>query len=230
MRFANNGSIRLTFLAAAGTLVIACADGFDPLSSVPAPVTVEVAAVRLNAIRVTWPVVEGPEVIGYMIERRADLAGPFSLSVPQVPKSGLSQEMYLDTDVEPDTYYGYRVFTVTQYGDRSRPSVVGGTRTPSLPGIAVHTTSNLPTADAADPDGYELTITGPDTVRGPIGISATRRFTPLRPGRYTVKLSGVIARCATDGPEERTVDVSDSTAITVIPVAFQIVCRDPEPG
>ena len=206
-----------------------CADGLDPLSTVPAPAGFKVEAVRLGAVNLTWDRVD-PDVVGYAIERRANLAGDFVPLGDQVPQTGLAQAVYLDTDIEPDTYYGYRVYAITKFGDRSPPSVVGGVKSPPLPGIEVTTASLFPSPESVDPDGYELVIIGPDTVRQTVGTSATRRFSPLRPGQYQVTLGGVINRCEIDGAAVRTVIVTESTPETVVPVTFNVTCRDPSRG
>ena len=85
-------------------------------------------------------------------------------------------------------------------------------------------------AESRDPDGYELTIAGPDTVRATIGIDARRRFSPLRPGTYTVTLSGVVARCSVNGQSISQVVVTDTTAVTIAPVQYQVNCKDPSRG
>jgi hypothetical protein len=64
-------------------------------------------------------------VVAYTIERRADLSGKF-VEVAQVPQSNLGEEFWIDTDVRPETFYGYRVRSVTAVGDRSAPSVISG--------------------------------------------------------------------------------------------------------
>lgn len=230
MRFAERGS-RHTVRAVLSALLVAsgCADGLDPLSTVPPPAEFVVEAVRLGVVRLTWARVD-PDVVSYAIERRANLTGAFVPLADQVPQTGLAQGVYIDTDIEPDTYYGYRVYAITRFGDRSPPSVVGGTKSPPLPGIEVRTASLFPTPESVDPDGYEVTIEGPDTVRQAIGVSATRRFAPLAVGQYRVTLGGIVDRCATDGQAARTVTVSDTTPKTVVPLAFQVICRDPSRG
>lgn len=207
----------------------ACADGFSPLSSASSPGDLSVVAVRKDAVRVTWAIVKLDAVVSYVIERRVDLSGPF-VEVAQVPQSDLTRAVWLDTDVAPETFYGYRVIAVTAVGDRSAPSVIGGARTPALPGIEVTINSVVTATESRDPDGYELIIAGPDTVRATIGVDAKRRFSPLRPGRYTVTLGGVVSRCAVDGATTAVVDVTDSTAITIAPIKYKVTCKDPSRG
>ncbi len=206
-----------------------CADGFAPLSGAPAPQNVSVTALRVDAVRVSWAPVAEVDVGSYIIERRVALAGPFA-QVAVVNQTDLALLSWIDTDVEPETFYGYRVLAVTSVGDRSRPSVVGGARTPPLPGIELNITSLVTASDALDPDGYDVLIAGPDTVRATIGTATRRRFSPLRPGRYSVTLSGLVARCSVTGAATRSIDVIDTTATTITPVGFQVVCRDPSRG
>jgi PKD repeat protein len=207
----------------------ACADGFTPLSSATSPTELVVTAVRKDAIRLTWSTVKLNAVVSYVIERRVDLAGPF-VEVAQVPQSDLSQVVWLDTDVTPETFYGYRVTAVTDVGDRSAPSVIGGARSPALPGIEVTVNSVVTAAESRDPDGYELTIVGPDTIRATIGVDAKRRFSPLRPGMYSVTISGIVSRCSVSGASTSQVQVTDTTAITISPLQYQVTCKDPSRG
>ncbi len=206
-----------------------CADGFAPLSVASAPESVTATAVRVDAVRLTWDPVRDADVVAYVIERRRDLTGRFA-EVAQVPQSNLGTEFWIDTDVEPETFYGYRVRSVTGVGDRSGPSTVGGALTPPRPGIELTTSSVVTSTDALDPDGYEVLIEGPDTVRASVGVSTTRRFSPLRPGAYTVTLSGIIARCAVSGSVSQQVVVTDTSANTIAPIGFQVSCRDPRRG
>ena len=199
MRFVNAFWWKTITLIGVGAITLSCSDVASPEPDAATPSTFTVEAVRLDAVRLTWSAVADGEIVGYAIERRANLTGPFLSLVGQVPQSNLERISWIDTDVEPETYYGYRVFAVTRFGKRSLASVIGGAKTPSRPGIEVNTTSLLPNADAVDPDGYELTIAGPDTVHTTIGVAQRRRFTPLKPGRYDVKLSGMVNRCSVDG-------------------------------
>jgi PKD repeat protein len=120
--------------------------------------------------------------------------------------------------------------TVTSRGDRSAPSVAGGTRTPPPPGIVVTTQSDAPIAAALDPDGYRVAVTGADTASAVIGLAAERRFAPLKPGAYTAVLHGVIGRCDVEGDSVRTVVVADTGVSTLAPVLYHVRCRDPNRG
>jgi len=216
----------LTFAAVA---LASCADGFSPLSSATAPVELVAAAVRTDAIRLTWAPVAQVNIQSYVIERRTDLSGPFN-EVAQVPRSTLEQVTWIDTDVKPETYYGYRVIAVTGVGDRSPASVIAGARTPSRPGIDIVTSTIATAAGAIDPDGYEILIAGPDTIRATVGVDTRRRFSPLRVGRYRVTLNGLVSRCAVVGQATLDVDVTDTSATTISPVLYQVSCRDPNRG
>jgi PKD repeat protein len=209
-------------------LLSGCAEGFLPASSSSTPSDLVVSAVRLDAIRLSWKPVEG-DVVAYIVERRVDFTGPFE-EVAKLEQRILNEVVWIDSDVKPETYYGYRISAVTSAGDRSTPSVVGGARTPPLPGIEIRTTSIVTVSESFDDDGYDVVIAGPDTVRAGLGVSGTRRISPLRPGRYTVTIGGVTSRCAVSGAMSREVEVTDTTVATIAPVAFEITCRDPSRG
>lgn len=209
-------------------LALGCAGGFEPLSVADAPENVRAAAVRVDAVRLAWTPVSQAEVVSYIIQRRVDLTGVF-VDHAQVPQTPLSEATWLDTEVGPETFYGYRIISVTSVGDRSQPSTVGGALTPPLPGIEITTSSIVTTAEALDPDGYEVVIAGPDTVRASLGVQTKRRFSPLRPGTYTVTLNGLISRCSV-GTAAHQVVVTDTSATTISPVSFQVTCRDPNRG
>jgi len=225
-----NGFLRRSLAALAFAFTFAsCADGFAPLSVASAPIEVKAVAVKVDAVRLTWLPVTEEAVVAYIIERRTDLSGSFT-EVAQVPQANLGTEFWIDTDVQPETFYGYRVRSVTAVGDRSAPSVVSGALTPPRPGIEITTSSIVTSTIALDPDGYEVLIAGLDTIRASIGVQTTRRFSPLRPGTYTVTLSGIISRCTVNGSVSQQVVVTDTSAITIAPIGFQLSCRDPNRG
>jgi len=234
MRFANSwrGSLTLRGLVAGLAVcaaVAACADGFEPLSDPSTPTGVEVSAVRVNAVRLSWEAVDQSVAATYTVERRANLTGSFT-QVAIVANSNAERVVWIDTDVAPETFYGYRVRSVSPVGDRSAPSVVGGTRTPPPPGIEIVVATSAPVSDALDPDGYEITLSGPDSVRAPIGGETRRRFSPLRAGTYSIAMTGLVSRCEVVGDATRTVIVTDTSATTIVPVTFNVVCRDPRRG
>ncbi|HYW51505.1 MAG TPA: PKD domain-containing protein, partial [Gemmatimonadaceae bacterium] len=221
--------MRGALAALAITILGSCADGFSPLSTATAPQELTATAVRRDAVRLSWVPGAEASVVSFAIERRVDFTGPF-IEVAQVPRSTLAVETWLDTDVEPETYYGYRVIAVTGVGDRSAASVISGARTPSMPGIDVVTRSSVTAAGAIDPDGYEVIIAGPDTIRATVGVETRRRFSPLRAGRYSVTLAGLVSRCAVTGGATQTIDVTDTSAVTITPVSYAVVCKDPTRG
>lgn len=211
------------------TAVAACADGFEPLSDPLTPASVEVSAVRVNAVRVSWDAVDQNVAVNYLVERRANLTGEFR-EVAIVANTNTRRIVWIDTDVVPETFYGYRVRSVSGVGDRSAPSVVGGARTPPPPGVDIIVATSAPVSDALDADGYDIALLGPDSVRAPIGVNATRRFSPLRPGTYTVAMTGLVPRCEVVGTATRTITVTDTSATTIVPVSFNVTCRDPNRG
>jgi len=207
-----------------------CADGLAPFSAATAPQELTAVVARAGAVRLTWAPAVGQSgaVLSYIIERRAALTGPF-VEVARLSALSVGALQWFDTDVAPETIYGYRVSALTELGDRSTPSVVSGVVTPPPPGIQVATTSVVTSSESLDPDGYNLLITGPDTVRAVLGTTATRRFSPLRVGQYTVSLSGITSRCSTPTPTQKVI-VTDTLATTITPVAFTVTCKDPNRG
>jgi PKD repeat protein len=214
----------------AGGLLTGCADGFMPASAADTPEELSVVAIRRDAIRLTWKSVADPDVAAIIIERRVAFTGPFTEVAKIENNAALAQQTWTDSDISPETFYGYRIFAVTSSGDRSPASIVGGALAPPLPGLDILTNSVVTVSESLDPDGYEVLIMGPDTVRAGLATAGTRRFAPLRPGRYTVTLRGIIPRCAVVGSATKDVEVVDTTALTITPVAFEITCRDPSRG
>ena len=211
-------------------IAASCGESLGPLASVGSPAALTVEPVGMNAIRISWEAVDDPDVSGYRLERRRNLAGAFEALPDQIVQSGGGLVVYIDTDVEPETYYGYRVVALSRFGDRSSPSVVGGARTPPAPGIEVVTSTTAPNASSLDPDGYQVSITGPDTASAAIGLNAAKRFGPLAPGTYTVALSGVHPQCAASGSATQQVAVADTGLQTLKVASFAVACRDPSRG
>lgn len=207
-----------------------CADGLSPLTSAGAPQALTTQVLRPGAVSLKWkpaPVANGV-VRAFVIERRVNATGAF-VEVGRIDPPFPEEVLWIDTKVEPETIYGYRVYALTSLGDRSAPSTIGGAITPPPPGIQIETSSPVTSPESLDPDGYLVTIMGSDTVRSAIGVTDKKRFSPLKPGSYTVTLSGLIDRCSTDAPS-KTVVVTDTTVQTIIPVVFNVVCRDPSRG
>ncbi len=221
----------LVCIAVFGLSLSGCADGFTPLTDAPAPQELLATALRPGVVQLRWqPVVASSGgIASYIVERRVATTGPF-VEVARVPAtSGALELLWIDSDVAPETIYGYRVLALTNLGNRSLPSVVGGVVTAPPPGIEIVTLSTSTTSAALDPDGYQVTIMGPDTVRATLNGSARRRFSPLRTGRYTVALSGLISRCSAAQASKEVV-VSDTSAQTIAAVDFNVTCKDPNRG
>ncbi len=190
----------------------------------PAPQGLTVVPVSAGTVRVQWEVNEA--AVAYRVERRQDLTGDFTVLVSSLPQSLPGPIVYFDTDLSPDTYYGYRVIALDNLGHTSPPSTVGGARTPPSPGIEVQTFYQGTDPLLADPDGYTAVVEGPETQRAPVGVSATRRFSPLAPGQYAVRLDGVSSACSVQGGAARTASVTDQTAQTIATVQYVVNCRD----
>lgn len=210
--------------------VLGCVDGASlALEELVPPASLKVTPVGMNAIRVEWDDVGGTTVQFYRVERRENLQGPFRTLTRVNRTSG--RVILLDTSVEPETFYGYRVVSVDGLGNESTSSVVEGGRTPSRPGIEVRTLSLVP-PEISDPDGYVVVIEGPEQARFPIAVNASVRRVPLPVGSYTVRLDGVSAACRPRPGESltRSVTVTDQGTATVAAVTFAITCRDPTRG
>src|SRR5438034_1267508 len=77
-----------------------------------------------------------------------------------------------------------------------------------------------------DPDGYTVALQG-DTLSGtgsssqPIAVNGTVTFSQLKPGTYSLALSGAVANCPVGGQNPRTVSVTaGGTTLTT----FQVTC------
>jgi PKD repeat protein len=218
------------FLAVAA--VAACGDGTGPVDDVPVPEAPQVEAVGLGAIQVGWIKIEDPNVTGYEVQRRTNFAGPFETvgSAVQVGGTG-TPVLYFDGDLAPDTYYGYRVVTVTRFDSRSAPSVVRAARTPPVPGIRVETETQLTTPSSVDADGYVVTLlNGQKLKSSAIGLTDARRFDSLPVGLYQVELTGLAPQCALTGEPMRSAEVTDVGVNTVDTVRYTVSCRDPSRG
>jgi PKD repeat protein len=228
------GAARLVLLAA---LALASACGGDstetirPTQSLGEPTGLHVEAVGSTSIRLSWQKPVSEEVIGFRLERRANLAGPYSTLVENIPNQG-QQLVYFDNSVQPDTYYGYRVYAVTALGARSAASVVGGAKTPPPATLVVRTATIAPTSAAIDPDGYVVTLLGPrDTLSSPMPNAGEKRFAGLKAGQYLVVLKGLAANCDfAAGDSTRAATVVEDGIKTEVFVEYSISCRDPQKG
>ena len=210
------------WLLAGVALAAACGDAFTP-DTIASPDGVTAQAISMTAVAVEWNTIPGTEVAGYRVERRENLQGDFK----PVAEGNVSLP-YFDTDLTPDTYYGYRIRTLTKLGEVSGPSVVAGARTPPPPGIVVETQT---LGRGIDADGYTSVLHGPaDSVWASIGPSDARRFSPLVPGSYAVDLRGVAGNCAVVGATTHNTDVTDQGLNTVTIVHYEVRCRDPRMG
>ena len=112
-------------------MVWACTAGESlGLGGADAPTDVRATALNLSTIRLDWTLPAGVTDLQLLrIERRVDLHGEFTLLAEVAPGA----TSYFDGNLQPETYYGYRILTVDRVGDRSRPSTVTGALTPPLP-------------------------------------------------------------------------------------------------
>jgi PKD repeat protein len=206
----------------------ACASGDVVGNGFAAPENLKAGAISSNAIQVTWDAASGTDLINYEVQRRQSFTGRFTVVTTLQPNTGTT---FFDTGLEPSTFYGYRVVAVDRLGNRSAPSTVAGALTAPAPGIRIVTGLGSNTTNAlADPDGYQLHITGPvDTTRA-IGPIDDRVFAPLPAGDYTITLSKVLSTCTIAGDTVRTVTVTDLGLETERRVEFIATCADPTRG
>ncbi|MFN0179473.1 MAG: PKD domain-containing protein [Gemmatimonadales bacterium] len=217
-------------VAVMALLVTGC-NGGDDLTvpdDLTTPRKLTVTPLNLRTVRVQWDAVSGAQ--SYRLERRTNLTGDFEPVAANVPQSLPGPVVYLDTDIVPETFYGYRVIAVDRLGNASEASAVSGARTPPLPSIDVVT---VPIQDGAnlveDPDGYTVVVAGPDSVRRAMSTRATERIGPLRVGRYAVSLDGVASNCRPEA-SPIPVAVADTGVVTVSQVTFRVTCRDATRG
>ena len=114
MRFADRAMRAMSGLAVVASLCFlaslgACADGFGPVSLLSAPDSLVVTAVRPGVVRLSWVPPKGVTVAQYIVQRRVSFTGPFT-EVARISDPNLGTLIWLDTDVQPETVYGYRVF------------------------------------------------------------------------------------------------------------------------
>ncbi len=210
-------------------MVWACTAGESlGLGGADAPTDVRATALNLSTIRLDWTLPAGVTDLQLLrIERRVDLHGEFTLLAEVAPGA----TSYFDGNLQPETYYGYRILTVDRVGDRSRPSTVTGALTPPLPGLVISTALQGTVAGAEDPNGYRVDITGPVDTSVAIGSVAQQTLSPLPAGTYTVTLRDVLPTCSyTTGDSVRTVAVADTGLNTRTSLGFSLSCMDPTRG
>ena len=209
-----------------------CQPADDPVGGNPSsPSELTAEAVGISTIRVSWRPSADAAVTGYELQRRADLTGEFETIEASLPAAGAGRVVYFDTKVEPDRYYGYRVRALTQLGGRSSASNVSGSKTSSLPGLNIRTSTTVAVPEAADADGFLVVIRGRnDTTTVAMGINASRLVSPLAAGQYSVVLRGLAPNCATTVAADtmKTVTLSGDGVATVQEAMFLVSCRDPQ--
>lgn len=212
------------------SLAIGCSDGTAPLGDVTAPDSLQIEVLGATSLRVSWAPSSGATT--NILERRESLQGRFEsiqeFSIPD-PTSPPARLSHVDRDLQPATFYGYRVRSVSALGGTSGPSTVAGGQTASPPGIVVTTSTSGPQA-GLDPDGYQVRVTGTDTASSVMGPDDEFTFSPLAAGTYQVALEGISEQCSTEGENPRTVEVTDQGANTLSTLAFRVTCRDPNRG
>lgn len=217
------------WLAAGAGLLLgwACAAGESLLGGGLQPPEVVIATpLNLTTIRLDWSVPASGDLQLFRIERRANLRGPFR-TLADVTAGTTT---YFDSQLEPATFYGYRIVTVDRVGERSAPSVVAGALTPPLPGIRISTSLSGTPAGSGDPNGYLVRVTGPRDTTVSIGSVDARTLSPLPVGTYLLAVEDVAPSCTILGGSTRTVMVSDTGLATQPPAAFDATCVDPTRG
>ncbi len=210
------------------TLGQSCKSSSEPGDLSP-PTELQATALGVNAIAVTWKPAAG--VTSYTLERRTDFVGPFEVIKDAIRGDGAALVSYLDTSVEPEHYYGYRVRAVAALGVRSDVSTVAGARTAPVPGVRIRTSTSFASPASADADGFLVSVRGPrDTSSFAVAINGERLIAPLPKGTYTVVLRGLAINCSprTLGDTVKVVQVSDEGLNTIGNAEFNVSCRDPK--
>lgn len=205
----------------------ACTESASPLPALLPPDSITAEPLTMQSVRLRWQRPLGNDAASFVVSRRENFTGAFVVVASAIPATGGVSE-YIDSQLEPDRQYGYRIVTLGRLGGRSSPSVVAGVRTPARPGILV----KLQQSDVnTDPDGVSLVVRGEtDTLSTPLPLGGSHRFGPLAPGTYSVILRGLASNCALNGDSTRVATVTDQGANTTTEVVFQITCRDARKG
>ncbi len=214
-------------IAAALLVLGACAAGESLLGGgLEPPVTLTATPLNLTTIRLDWLAPPAGDLQLFRIQRRSDFRGAFRTLAEVTPGT----TTYFDSELEPATFYGYRIVAVDRLGESSGPSVVAGAQTPPFPGIRISTSLSGSPAGSADPNGYLVRVTGPRDTTVAVGSVDARVLSPLPVGTYTLTLEDVAPTCAIQGGASRTVVVSDTGLATQPPAAFDATCVDPTRG
>jgi hypothetical protein len=94
-----------------------------PIQAIGAPSALDVVAVTINQVDLSWSAVADAGIAGYAIRR--DTA-----ALATVDAATLS---YTDTSVQPSTRYSYTVEAIDAQGNRSTPSRPARVKTPKRP-------------------------------------------------------------------------------------------------
>lgn len=228
--------LRMSFLPRALALglfilatVQACGTDMGPEVDGDGPVDVTASPVGPESIRLSWTTLDRTDVVGYRIARRTNFLGDFE-SVGDVAASATE---FLDTGLDPETFYGYRVLGLLDLGRVTEGSVVAGARTAPAPGVLVRVPTQAPNPGFTDANGYfveVLSSSGALVASGTVAPNEARRFSPLAPGSYEVRISDVLASCALQSSDRVGVTVLGTGLETLAPVLFQVACKDPTRG
>jgi PKD repeat protein len=213
-------------LGALCLLALACETSTGPDRLVDTPAFLSVEPVSPTAMMLRWSRV--PRA-GYEIERRANLQGEFTriAIIAFENATGGDTVTYYDRDLEPGTFYGYRVRGVGALGSASEPSEISGARTAPAPGVDVLVTTNNISSEGV----YTVRAVGP---RGefsqPVPFTGRASIQPMPRGQYEVSLDGLALGCIVSGSVPRGVEVTDEGVETRATVSFVVNCKDPTKG
>jgi PKD repeat protein len=207
----------------------ACGTDMGPEVEGESPDDVSAAPTGPSSILVSWTPLDRTDVLGYQILRRTSFQGDFE-AIDQVSSAATA---HLDTQLDPETFYGYRVVGLLEQGRVTAPSVVAGARTAPAPGVVVEVTTDSPNPAFIDRDGYLVEILtggGVPVASGVVAANDSRRFSPLTPGDYGVRISDVLSSCVLQSSSEVSVAVPGTGIETLVPAEFQVACKDPTRG
>jgi hypothetical protein len=151
-------------LLVGGVMIASCAPEAVFQAGIDPPPAVTATALGQSSVRVEWTPGDIAELETYRIERRVNLEGKFRPLAEVEPTTNV----FFDTGLEPDAFYGYRIVALGRTGDPSRPSVVVGARTAPRPGLRIVTAlAGATPPSAGDPNGYQLRISGAEIASSP---------------------------------------------------------------